>query len=113
MATIDVYEQYFEAEHTANGVERHGALVKLTADSGSGRIRYEAAVAFFPYRDEEDFAVSYDDFHSEVLLESEGRRSRKWDKYYAERIREYVDRLAEKADAKVFWDKPLREARFG
>ena len=113
MAVIDVYEQYFEAEHTANGVERHGALVKLTADSESGCIRYEASVIFFPHRDEEDYAVSYDDCQTEVLLESAGRRSKKRDKYYLERIREYIDGISEKADAKVFWDKPLIEARLG
>lgn len=27
MATINVYEQYFEVEMKYNGVERHGALV--------------------------------------------------------------------------------------
>ena len=113
MAVINVYEQYFEAEHTANGAERHGALVMLIADSEAGSIRYEAAVTFFPHRDEEDYAVSYDDYFSEVLLETSGRRSRKRDKYYTERIREDIDRLLEGTEGKVFWDKPLREARFG
>ncbi len=32
MATINVYEQYFEAEMKYSGVERHGALVMLIAD---------------------------------------------------------------------------------
>ena len=113
MAVINVYEQYFEAEHTANGVGRHAALVILIADSDAGNIRYEAAVTFFPHRDEEDYAVSYDDYHSVVLFESTGRRSKKRDKYYMERIREYVDQLAEEVDGKIYWDKPLRDARFG
>ena len=95
MAVINVYEQYFEAEHEANGTERHAALVMLIADSEAGSIRYEAAVTFFPHRDEEDYAVSYDDYFSEVLLETSGRRSKKRDKYYLERIREDIDRLLE------------------
>ena len=111
MAVINVYEQYFEAEHTANGVERHAELVMLTADSGEGRIRYEAAVTFFPHRDEEDFAVSYDDYHSKVLFESEGRRSGKRDRFYRDRIREEIDQLLEGTGGTVYWDRPLLSER--
>ena len=112
MATINVYKQFFEAEHTANEVERHAALVMLIADSEAGNIRYEAAVTFFPHNDEEDYAVSYDDYFSEVLFEASGRRSKKRDKFYIDRIREDIDRLLKDSDARVFWDKPLREASF-
>ena len=113
MAVINVYEQYFEAEHTANGVERHAALVMLTADSGEGRIRYEAAVTFFPHRDEEDFAVSYDAYFSRILYEAPGRRSRKREQQLLENIQEEANLLANDANGKIFWDKPLIEARRG
>ena len=68
--TINVYEQYFGADLAASGVQRRGALVMLIADSEAGRIRYEAAVTFFPHRDEEDFAVSYDAYFSSVLFDA-------------------------------------------
>ncbi len=60
MATVNVYEQYFEAAGTFNGVDRHAALVMLISDSAEGNICYKAAVSFFPHNDPEDFAVSYD-----------------------------------------------------
>ena len=41
MDDLNVYEQYFAAEMTANGRPRHAALVKLIAQSGEGKIRYE------------------------------------------------------------------------
>jgi hypothetical protein len=66
--TVNVYEQYFEGDLMANGVLRRGALVMLIADSDAGNIRYEAAVTFFPHRDEEDYAVSYDAYFSRVLI---------------------------------------------
>ena len=67
MATINVYEQYFEAEAMANGVKRRGAKVLLISDSEAGEIRYEAAVSFFPHADEEDFAVSYDAYFTKEI----------------------------------------------
>ena len=112
MATVNVYEQYFEAELTFNEVARHAAKVMLIADSDAGNIRYEAAVTFFPHNDEEDYAVSYDAYFSKLLLETSGRRSKKRDKLYLEGIRENIDELAEGAGGKVFWDRPLREARY-
>ena len=113
MATINVYEQYFEAEMKYSGVERRGALVMLIADSEAGNLRYEAAVSFFPHRDDEDYAVSYDAYFSKVLFEGSGRRSKKKDKLYTDEIRKHIDELAEKENGKIFWDKPLREAKFG
>ena len=113
MAVINVYEQYFEAEMTFGGVERHAALIMLIADSEAGNIRYEAAVSFFPHNNEEDFAVSYDAYFSKVLFEGSGRRSKKRDKAFIDELRKHIDELAEKENGRVFWDKPLREARFG
>ena len=83
MATIDIYKQYFSAECTFNDVERRGASVWLTADSCSGTIRYEVGVSFFPHRDEEDFAVSYDACGLKELLNTQGRRSKKRDEEIA------------------------------
>lgn len=113
MATVNVYEQYFKAECTANGVARHAALAALISDSEAGNIRYEAAVTFFPHNDENDFAVSYDAYFSSVIYEGKGRRSKKREKAMLEHFREDIDALAAKAGGKVFWDEPLREARLG
>ena len=110
--TVNVYEQYFEAQLEANGVERHAALVMLTATSEAGMVQYEAAVTFFPHNDEEDFAVSYDAYYSKVLFEGKGRRSRKRDAAYMEAVRGEVDALAAEAGGEVFWDRPLMDARY-
>ena len=113
MAVINVYEQYFEAEGCFREVERRGALVMLTADSEAGQICYEAAVTLFPHRDEEDYAVSYDAFFSKVLYEAKGRRSRKREQELLNGLQQQIDELLSDQNAKVHWDQPLREARFG
>ena len=113
MAVINVYEQYFAAEGTFGGVTRRGALVMLTADSSAGNIRYDAAVTFFPHRDEEDYAVSYDAYFSETLYEAPGRRSKKREKQFLEDFRAHIDALAEAHGAAVCWDRPLTEPRLG
>ena len=110
---INVYEQYFEANLTANGVERRAALVMLVSDSEAGQIKYEAAATFFPHRDPEDFAVSYDAYFSRVLYQGKGRRSKKREAALLEGFREEIDSLAAENGGEVFWDKPLREARRG
>ena len=113
MAVINVYEQYFEADAEVNGVKRRAALVALISDSEAGHIRYEAAATFFPHRDEEDFAVSYDAYVSAVLYEDAGRRSRKREAALRAALPETVDRLADGIGGRILWDRPLREARFG
>lgn len=113
MATVNVYEQYFSAKAEYNGVPRHGALVMLIADSEAGSIRYEAAVSFFPHRDEEDYAVSYDAYFSKVLYEAKGRRSKKREEALLETFQEEVDQLADTIGGVVLWEQPLREARRG
>ena len=85
----------------------------LTATSDAGTIRYEVGVSFFPHADEEDYAVSYDDYFSTVLYEAKGRRSKKREKTLLEAFRETVDGMIKEAGARVFWDRPLREARMG
>lgn len=113
MATVNVYEQYFSAKAEYNGVPRHGALVMLIADSEAGSIRYEAAVSFFPHRDEEDYAVSYDAYFSRVLYEAKGRRSKKREETLLQEFQQNIDIIAQEAGGTVYWDKPLREARRG
>ena len=111
--TVNVFEQYLEAEATYNEVERRAALVMLISDSEKGFITYKAAVTFFPHRDEEDYAVSYDAYAEEVLYEGKGRRSKKREAKMLDGFNEVIDRLSEQFEGKVFWDRPLREARRG
>ena len=113
MATLNVYEQYFSAVAEFHGVSRNGALVMLIATSEEGNIRYEAAVTFFPHRDEEDFAVSYDAYFSKVLYEAKGRRSKKREEVFLQELQQHIDELAQEAGGTVYWDKPLCEARRG
>ena len=111
--TINVYEQYFAAQAEYNGVPRHAALVMLIADSEAGQIRYEAAVTFFPHNDEEDYAVSYDAYFSKTLYQAKGRRSKKREQVLMDEFRKHIDELANEAGGEVYWDQPLREARWG
>jgi hypothetical protein len=113
MATINVYEQYFEASGSFSGVERKAASVMLISDSDAGRIKYELAVNFFPHRSEDDFAISYDAYFSKVLYEADGRRSRKREAGLMEILREEADSLAGDNGGTIFWDKPLIEPRRG
>ena len=111
--TVNVYEQYFEADLSSDGVRRRGALVMLIADSEAGNIRYEAAVTFFPHRDAEDYAVSYDAYFSTMLFDAPGRRSKKREEKLLTCLRSEVDSLAARAGGTVFWDRPLRGERRG
>ena len=113
MATINVYEQYFEAECTFNEVARKAASVMLISDSDAGHIKYELAVNFFPHRSEDDFAISYDAYFSKLLYEADGRRSKKREAGLMEVLRAEADTLAGANGGTIFWDKPLIEARRG
>ena len=110
---LNVYEQYYEAQGVFSEVERKGALVMLISDSERGMITYKAAVTFFPHRDEEDYAVSYDAYFEKVIYEGKGRRSKKKEAIYLEQLPEVINQLAKENGAEVCWDKPLREARRG
>ena len=109
---INVYERYYKAKALFSRVLRNGALVMLISDSEAGHICYKAAVAFFPHIDEEDFAVSYDAYYEQELYSGKGRRSKKRDEAFLEHIREHIDELAGEAGRRVFWDRPLRDARY-
>lgn len=113
MKVINVYERYFEAECTANGIPRRAADVMLTATSEEGTIRYEAAVSFFPFRDPEDFLISSDAYYSKELYFAKGRRSKKREEGYLKIFEAVINELAQAAGGKVFWDKPLIPERRG
>lgn len=110
MKVIDVYKQYFNAECVYNGIERKGAVVTLTATSDRGMIKYEVGITFFPYRDPEDFAISYDAYVSKELYNAKGRRSKKREQVFLDEFRMHADLLAESVCGKILWDKPIREA---
>lgn len=111
--TVDVYRQFFSARATCGGVERRAALVALTADSGEGVLTYEVLVTFFPHRDEEDYAVSYDACASRRLFSARGRRSGKRERAFLEGLRPVADKLAGELGGEIFWDRPLRDASYG
>lgn len=113
MATINVYEQYFEAECCFNGRDRHAAIVRLISDSENKCIKYEVAVSFFPHDDPDDFAVSYDAYVSKELYSAPGRRSKKKESALLETLREEADELANTIQGRIFWDRPLRDAQLG
>lgn len=110
---IDVYERYYKADACFSGVQRNGALVKLTSDSEAGQITYRASVSFFPHRDEEDYAVSYDAYFEKELYSGKGRRSKKKEEEYLKNLHEVIDELSEEQGAAVIWDEPLRDERRG
>lgn len=110
---INVYSQYFAAEGCFSGVERRGALVLLISDSEAGTISYRVAVSFFPHRDEEDFAVSYDAYFEKEVYRAAGRRSRKREAALMASLQEEINELAEANKASVDWSSPLAEARMG
>ena len=110
---IDVYEQYFRAEGEFNEIPRRAAIVKLTSDSEAGHIRYTVSVNFFPFRDEEDFAVSYDAYFEKEIYNAKGRRSKKREKKFMDALRDEADAIANENGAVVLWDEPIMEARLG
>ena len=110
---INVYERYYKADEIFSGVQRNGALVMLISDSETGCISYKAAVTFFPHRDDEDFAVSYDAYFEKELYSGQGRRSKNREAEYLEMLRGTIDEIAEEHSATVIWDEPLGEERRG
>ena len=110
---INVYSQYFAAEGCFSGVERRGALVLLISDSEAGTISYRVAVSFFPHRDEEDFAVSYDAYFEKEIYRAAGRRSKKREATLMASLQEEVNELAVANGATVDWSHPLADTRMG
>ena len=110
---VNVYERYYKADAEFSGVRRNGALVMLVSDSEAGFITYKAAVTFFPHRDAEDFAVSYDAYLETELYSGKGRRSKKREAALLEQLPGTIDRLAVEHGAAVLWNEPLTEERRG
>ena len=113
MPTINVFQQYFEADCTHNGVKRHAASVLLISNSECGNISYEVAVNFFPHNEPDDFAVSYDAYFSRTVYEAAGRRSKKREKDLLDSLRSVADELADEAQGVIFWDRPLTDEQRG
>jgi hypothetical protein len=113
MKVIDVYKQYFSADCMFNTVQRNGVVVTLTATSDSGMIKYEVGISFFPHRDPEDFAVSYDAYVAKEIYNAKGRRSKKKEAVFMEHLKEHADAVAAELGGTIFWGKPLLEARYG
>ena len=97
----NVYSQYFQANATFSGVERRGALVLLVSDSEAGMISYKVAVSFFPHKDPEDFAVSYDAYFEKEVFNAPGRRSKKREAAFMESLRSEIDAIFAEHDARV------------
>lgn len=110
---VNVYSRYFGAKAVFSGVERRGALVLLVSDSEAGMISYRAAVSFFPHRDAEDFAVSYDAYFEKELYRAPGRRSRKREAALLAALPGEIDAIAAEQGAAVDWSSPLTDARMG
>ena len=106
---LNVYKRYFKADAVFSGVPRNGALVMLISDSEAGFITYKAAITFFPHRDAEDFAVSYDAYFEKELFSGKGRRSQKKESAFLEQLPGIIDRIAAAHGASVFWDEPLTD----
>lgn len=112
MKVIDIYSQFFSADCVYNTVERKAVLVTLTATSDSGEIKYEVGVTFFPHRDEEDYAISYDAYAARVMYQASGRRSKKREAELLPRVPACADEAAAELSATIHWNQPLRDARY-
>ncbi|MBQ1693776.1 MAG: hypothetical protein II019_05935, partial [Bacteroidales bacterium] len=83
------------------------------SNSEAGMISYKVAVSFFPHRDPEDFAVSYDAYFEKEIFNAQGRRSKKREAAFLDSLRSEIDALAAEHGASVDWEHPLNEARMG
>ncbi len=110
---VNVYQRYFEANLEFKGSKRRGASVMLISESEAGNIKYTAAVTFIPYENAQDFRVTHDAWFSKTLYESAGRRSKKREQVFIEKLPEIIDELAEAVGGTILWDKPLTEPRLG
>lgn len=113
MNEIDVYSQYFRGACLYHDIPRRAALVSLTCATGGGQIQYTVRVTFFPFRDETDFAITYDACAQAVIYEQKGRRSKKREAKMMDSFRTQADELAQQLGGCIHWDCPLRDARWG
>ena len=111
--TVDVFRCWYEAACEYAGVPRRAALVTLTYKESDSRIRYIAAAAFFPDRDQADPALPCDARVETVLYAGRGKRSKAYEDLLLDDLRAELDEAAETLDARIFWDQPLGEAQLG
>lgn len=111
MKSIDVYKQYFSAFCDFDGDIRKGASVVLNATSEEGNVEYKVCVSFFLHEDDEDFRISYDRYFEKVLFSGKGRRTKKRDSEFMEKVKESADEIAADNGAQIHWDRPLSEAQ--
>ena len=109
--TINVYEQYFKADALIHEIQRNGVKTVLTCTSEEGNVSYDIQVVFFPHRDAEDFAVSYDAELTKNIYQAKGRRSHKRELAFLKDFRKQCDEMAETFHAVIDWDEPLTQAR--
>ena len=112
---LDVYSQYFHAHAACCGGERRAALIKLTLlKDAEGMTAYQASASFMPFEDEEDFRVPEDVRVEKIVFEGKKRRNKKKEKELLGTLQEEIEGLLPSldAEAEVFWDAPLREARY-
>ena len=113
---LDVYSQYFNAHCVSDGSERKAAIVKLTLMKDiEGIQEYQISASFFPFRDPEDFLVANDVLVSKTVLAGIKRRNRKKEAEIMKSFRDEIDAILPelKADAVIYWDRPLLDARWG
>ncbi len=112
MNVINVYEQYFRAECVYNDMPRRAVIAKLQSISDEGTIEYKVILNFFPYRDEEDWAETFDAVGEKTIYQAKGRRSRRREQgFLKERFRDDCDELAAQMNGTIFWDQPMSEPR--
>ena len=110
---LDVYSQYFHAMADLNGIKRRAAIVKLTLlKDTEGICCYQISASLMPFEDEEDFRVPEDARFEKIVFDGKKRRMKKKEAELLETIREDIRALLPE-DAEIFFDRPLREARFG
>ena len=112
----DAYSQYFHASCEYNGSFRRAALVKLSVLKDSeGVLAYRISATFIPFEDEEDFRVPEDVRIDDIVSFGKKRRGKKEEEKLLEQLPEEIDSRLSKwnNEAVIFWDRPLREARFG
>ena len=86
--------------------------VTLTSTSEQGTIKYEITMTFFPYREPEDFSISYDAYISQEIYNAKGRRSKKREAVFLEELQTVANQLATKLGGTIDWNKPLCPARY-
>jgi len=112
MKSIDVYYRCYEAEAEIDGMPMHAAEIALRSDYEDGHIAYTARLIFFAHNEPGDFTIPFAPCFEKELYSGKGRRSRKREAALREaQFEAAVNELAAEAGGKLFWDKPLTDAK--